>query len=206
MTRGVNLEQQTLALLKVAQDYRADRCQALLATARQESARILAAAHVAARRDVRARLAAERERLALEIGAAEARLVTQRRLRDQRRVVAVLRQAWPRVAQALRERWEESSGRVAWVARHLAIARTAFPSRAWVVQHPENWPAAEREQANQWLQAHAIDAVRFEPDSRLRAGIRVVCGSNLLDASLDGLLADREQIEGRLLHYLAPEQ
>lgn len=194
-----------LALLKVADDYRADRCLALLAKANQDASAILNAAQAAARRELRARLAAERVRLAAEIAEAEARLVTQRRLRDQRRTLGILRQAWPRVAQALLELWQEPAGRAAWVAHQLAVALKAMPAKAWVIRHPEHWPAAEREQAHQWLQAHGIEDARFECDAALSAGIRVVCGLNVLDASLDGLLADRTQIEGRLLYYLEQE-
>jgi hypothetical protein len=53
-----------------------------------------------------------------------------------------------------------------------------------------------------WLCGQGLEAPRFEPDADLHAGIRVECGLNLLDASFDGLLADRALIEGRLLHYL----
>ena len=202
----MNLEQQTLALLKVAEEYRADRSEALLGKAREDSRRILKAANVSARGHLRAMLFPERERLAAEAAVAGGKLLTQRRLRDQRRVVAVLRRAWPRLTQALRARWEEPSGRISWVMHHLEIAHRALPARAWLIQHPEKWPAAEREQARQWLQAHAIEGARFEPVAQLHAGIRVVCDSNVLDASLEGLLADRAQIEGRLLHYLEQEQ
>lgn len=202
----MSLERQKLALLKIAEQYGAERCLELLTKAREDSRRILKAAHEAARRDLRAKLFPEHERLAAEVAAAEARLVTQRRLRDQRRVAAVLGQAWPKLAQALRARWEEPAGRAAWLMHHLAVAQRALPAGAWLIEHPQNWPAAEREQANQWLQAHAVESARFESDPKLHAGIRVVCGSNVLDASLEGLLAERAQIEGRLLHYLEQAQ
>jgi hypothetical protein len=39
----------------------------------------------------------------------------------------------------------------------------------------------------------------------MRAGFRVVSGNNVLDATIDGLLADRTQLEGRLLHHLQQE-
>jgi hypothetical protein len=39
-------------------------------------------------------------------------------------------------------------------------------------------------------------------DTSIRAGVRIRAGHNLMDATLEGLLADREAIEGRLLHYL----
>lgn len=202
----MNLDLQTRALLKVAEDYRADRCRTLLSEARKESRRILKAAHAAARSDLRARLSLERERFAAEVAGAEARLATQRRLRDQRRVAAVLRRAWPKLTQALRERWGAPSGRSSWVLHHLAIARNALPAGEWLIQHPEGWPALERDQANQWLQARGVGGARFEANQELQAGIRIVCGANVLDASLEGLLADRAQIEGRLLHYLEQAQ
>jgi len=202
----MKLGQQALDLLRIAEDYRADRCQALLAAASAESRAILSRAQLAARRDLRKTLAPERERIEAEIAIAEAKLVTQRRLREQKRIAAVLTQAWPKVVQALSERWETPAGRSSWVMHHLSIALSVFPASAWVIQHPVGWPAVEREQAKQWLQTHGIAGARFDPDPQLLAGIRVVCGLNTLDASLDGLLTDRSQIEGRLLHYLAQEQ
>lgn len=198
--------QQALDLLKIAEQYRADQCQALLAKATAKSRTILKQAHVAARRNLRTMLAPELERLAAEFATAEAKLVTQRRSRDQKRVARILKQAWIRLAPALRERWDTPAGRSAWVVHHLSIAAMALPARGWVIQHPGNWPAMEHDQASQWLQARGIEDARFEADSELLAGIRVVCGLNVLDASLDGLLTDRTQIEGRLLHYLVEEQ
>ena len=199
----MKLEQHALDLLKVAEDYRVDHRQALLDQATAESRAILKAAHLAARRELRSMLAPEHERLAAEIAAAEAKLVTQRRMHAQRRIVGMLKHAWPRLAQALRERWETPAGRAAWVAQHLSIALLALPAAGWVIRHPHNWSAPEREETSQWLQAHGIEDARCEADAALLAGIRVVCGLNVLDASLDGLLADRTQIDGRLLHYLA---
>ena len=197
--------QQALDLLKIAEDYRVGRCRVLLAQARDETRAVLKAAHRAARRDLRALLTPERDRLAGAIAAAEARLLTRRRLCEQRRVAGMLQLAWPRLEQALRARWEAPAARAAWVTHHLAIALAALPAENWVIQHPQNWPAAECEEARQWLQAHGRAGARFAPDAGLRAGIRVACHWCTLDASLEGLLADRAQIEGWLLQYLAQQ-
>ena len=202
----MKFQQQALDLLKVAEDYRVDHCRALLDKATARARTILKQAHIAARRDLRKTLAPEFERLAAQMAADEARLVTLRRTREQRRLTGILRQAWPRLEQALRKRWDTPAERASWVAGHLSIAMVVFPAKGWAIQHPESWPAREREQASQWLQTHSIEDARFEADLGLLAGIRVVCGLNVLDATLDGLLADRTQIEGRLLHYLAQAQ
>ncbi|CAG4883073.1 conserved protein of unknown function [Georgfuchsia toluolica] len=201
----MSLEQRTSDLLNIAADYRADQCRSLFAQAAEDSRVILKATHIGARHDLRTTLAPEQERLAAEIAAAELKLVTLRRLDAQKNVKTILRQAWPRLTQALRARWDTPAGRAAWVAHHFAVALKALPAKAWMVQHPEDWPAMEREWAKQWLQAHGIEDASFAVEVKMSAGIRIVCGLNVLDASLDGLLADGAQIEGRLLHYLAVE-
>ena len=47
--------------------------------------------------------------------------------------------------------------------------------------------------------------MQFEATPGIAAGFRVVSGHNVLDATLEGLVADRTQLEGRLLHHLEPE-
>jgi len=195
-----------LALIEIAEQYRAEHCAALLASAESESRRLLADAHRLARRHLRATLDAERARLAEVLAEAQAQLVTARRARAQKRMAAALAQAWPRIERALAQRWQSPSGRAIWVEQHLAVAKEVLPAAAWTILHPPQWPDAEREQAEHWLQAHGIADARFATDATLSAGIRVVCatarGMNLLDASIEGLLADRTGIEGRLLHHL----
>ena len=61
----------------------------------------------------------------------------------------------------------------------------------------------------QALVESGIEAARFAPDESIRAGLAVRAGNNVLDATLEGLLADRAATEGRLLAHLegsdAPE-
>lgn len=202
----MNLEAKALALIAIAERFRESHCAALLASAAEASRRMLAEARRSARKRLHEALDGDRTRIAEDIAGAQARLVTARRVRVQKRMAAALGRAWPRLEQALLERWQSPAGRAAWVERHLAIARAVLPQAAWTIVHPPQWPAAERDQAARWLREHGIAQVSFAPDARLAAGIRVVCdtacGTNLLDASLEGLLADRAQIEGRLLHHL----
>ena len=202
----MSLEQRTLDLLRIAEDYRADHCRSLFGQAAKDSRAILKAAHIRARHDLRIVLTPEKERLAAEIAAAESKLITLRRLDAQKQVTSILQQAWPRLTQALRSHWDTPSGRADWVAHHFTVALKALPAKAWIVQHPEDWPAMERERANQWLQTHGIENACFAADAKMSVGIRIVCDLNVLDASLEGLLADRTQIEGHLLHYFAVEE
>ena len=43
---------------------------------------------------------------------------------------------------------------------------------------------------------------RTRADPRIRAGLRIAAGGNVVDGTLDGLLADREEIGARLLHAI----
>jgi hypothetical protein len=198
----VSLDRQVRALLRVAEDYSAGHCNALLEAADAKSRRILEHAHAAARSRLREVLSEQRERLDTAIAEAETALMTQHRISAQRRLVAALEASLPALKHALRVRWQSRTARAGWVEQHLKVARSVMPPTGWVIAHPADWSQEEREQVRHWLQAQGIENPRFESDTALSAGIRVACGLNLLDASFDGLLADRALIEGRLLYYL----
>ena len=201
----MSTERQVRALLKVAEDFQSEHCMALLETADSKSRRIIQHAHAVARSRLREVLSDQRERLDLAIAEAETELVTQHRVSAQSRLTAALALSLPGLRQALHKRWESPLERSRWVGQHLDVARAVLPSAGWTVVHPPEWPQEEREEVRRRLQAHGIEPLGFESDATLAAGIRVACGPNILDASLDGLLADRALIEGRLLHYLESE-
>ena len=52
------------------------------------------------------------------------------------------------------------------------------------------------------LRKGGVTEVRFVEAPDIAAGFRIVGGHNVLDATIDGLLADRTQLEGRLLQHL----
>ncbi len=198
----MSIERQVRALLRVAEDYRAEHFSARLDAADAKSRRILGHAHAAARSRLREALSDQRERLDAAIAEAETELVMQHRVSTQKRLAAALQAALPELKQALHKRWRSPSARALWVTQHLKVAGAVLPPTGWTIVHPPDWSQDEREEVRRRLQAQGIENPRFESDATLSAGIRVACGLNLLDASLDGLLADRALIEGRLLHYL----
>ena len=198
----MSIERQVRALLRVAEDYGAEHCSALLDAAGAKSRRILEHAHAAARSRLREALSDQRERLDAAIAEATTELVTQHRVSTQKRLAAALQASLPVLKQALHKRWWSPSARALWVEQHLKVAGAVLPPTGWTIVHPPDWPQDEREEVRHRLQAQGIENPRFESDTALSAGIRVACGLNLLDASLDGLLADRALIDGRLLHYL----
>ena len=75
----------------------------------------------------------------------------------------------------------------------------------WRIETHAAWTDAERAAWIQQLRIDGVTPVEFESSPAISAGFRVVSGNNVLDATIEGLLADRTQIEGRLLHHLQQE-
>lgn len=206
----MKLEQRTAALLRVVADYRAQRCAELLTPARAQAQALVAGALRDARRRVHTALVEERRRAAAAIAAAEAQLATETRLAAQRRDAARLASGWTELRRALQGRWDDPGSRRHWIDAHLARAQKVLLDRAgpvdgiepWLLRGPAGWAAGEHERVAAALREQGAPAVQFVPDEQLGAGFRVQAGHNALDATLDGLLADRSAVQGRLLQLI----
>lgn len=193
----MSLAQRRQALLDLVQADRDSACAAIVGEATTQAAALVAKARADARRLVAQAFADERARVQAELDAARADLQTRRRLHAQRQLDVLLALAWQRLPQALRRRWADPAGRRAWIAQAQAQARRLLGAVPWTVQHgadtPPDAPAA-------WN--GIAPPPRFETDARIEAGLRIVAGANVVDATLDGLLADRDEIGGRLVGWL----
>lgn len=198
----MNLEHRTKALLDLVDDYRRRRGDELLSPAHADASATIRAALAEARRRVRTAIAEERRRWSAQIGAAEAALATDRRLAQQRHVMNLLTAAWATLRSRLLAQWHDASGRARWIDAHLQRALPTVPhAGGWRIEHAPDFGADERAQCEAVLGPAGIVA-RFEAVASIDAGFRVINGHNELDATLDGLLAERAALEGRLLHYL----
>ena len=185
------------ALLDLIESDRARQCERILGDARAQAQALRAQASAAARQRMRQTFGEQRTRQRDRIAAAEARLATARRLHEQRRLAAWLRLASERLPGALQALWQQQATRASWARAVLGAARTRLPQGTWKIAHPADWSVDEREAA---IRDAAPDAkCRFEPDARIAAGLKVSSGSVVLDGTLEGLLADRSDVEGRLL-------
>jgi hypothetical protein len=137
-----------------------------------------------------------------------AALATDRRLPHQRHDVRVLAQAWQGLRERLNERWTDPSKRASWVDAYLQRALATLPREAagWRIEYEREWNEAERAAARDRLRRAGIDPLQFFQLESVGAGLRIVSGNNVLDATLAGLTDDRTQLEGRLLHHLREEQ
>jgi len=200
----MSVSDQEQALLAVVEAYRSAECMRLRAEAEKEAAGLLLEARREARRRVRRAAQRERERSAVRIRTAQAELDTRRREHQQRLGWALLEVALGKLEQALLERWGQADTRRLWIKVTLERALTRLPSGPWVVRHPLGWPEAERIAFNHALASNSQDqGVDFKADEAVRAGLIVSSGRTSLDASVQGLFADREAIEAELLALMA---
>lgn len=198
----LTLEQRTAALLALVEQYRQARCAELLAPAEARARALLRTALAEGRRRVHTAIGEARQRMATELGAAQARLATERRLTEQARAVEVLNEAWAALRAGLRARWSDPAARASWVDAHLARALGTLPREQWHIEHAADWPVLERERFAARLAAAQIGDVKWQPRSDIDTGLRIRAGNNVVDATADGLLADRAALEGRLLDLL----
>lgn len=195
----MSIETRLDALLRLIEEHRDAHCAGHREKAARDAADLVSSAWRGARERTRGVLEAERGRHAASVAREEANLAIERRLAHQRGLRAALAQAWARLEAALRERWSDAQARRAWIEHHLESAARLIAAEAWTIEHGPDWSEAERGWVSDWLDAHAPCKATFSADAAIGAGFRVRAGHNLFDATLDGLLGDRAQIEGRLL-------
>lgn len=197
-----NVESQMQALLTLLEEDRRQQCDALIAEAQARARSVLQQAQRDARARMRAAFAVERQHLDEQVKAATARLQAERRLSEQQRLAQLLERAWQMLPEALLERWQNPVRRKKWVAQAIDSAHRLLPHDMWALRVAPGWPAEERDQALLAV-AHRLGTM---PDcsevTKLQAGLLIIANGIRLDATLDGLLADRTGIESRLLAYL----
>jgi len=201
----MNVEESARTLLKLVEGYRSQECREAIDKARAEAAEILRRAWRREREHLHASVDAERSRARALIQAARAERATRERSSGDRANAALLAEAWPRLITLLVERWRDPRGREIWVAQALAQAQKSLPPGQWTIRHAPDWGAPETAEpclARVTMQPQA-PALRFRTDPGIAAGLIVEGGAAVLDASLDGLLADRQRLEARLLALMA---
>ena len=185
----MTLERRTQALLDLVEDDRRAQCAAIAAQAERQAAAALDQARTEARRRVREAFAEERARLQSRLAAARAELQTRQRLHVQQQAAAWLATGWQSLPLALRQ----------WVDAAVAEAANVLAPGGWRIVHAPGWPADERDALAARLPCGHGSGVEFTEHAGLGAGLRIVAGRNVVDATLAGLLADREAIGARLL-------
>lgn len=198
----MNVEEQTRSLRTVVERYSQSRCEASLGEARAQAAALFKEAYHEARQRLRQAMAEERHKAQEAIATAQARAHTAKRLHQQSSARALLDEGWKRLRDELIRRWRDPQARHAWVEGLMREALAVLPGENWQIHHSTDWPAAEREVLKAKLAEQLKTPPVFGPDPAVGAGLRITAGPNVLDGTMEGILADRPALEARLLHYL----
>ena len=193
------------ALLQVIAENREAACREERDRAAAEARAIVKAAHADARKRVRAAVEEASLRPAERLARAEAQHRTRERLEHQRRVKARLQKGWSLLRESLERLWLDPDGRRGWTERAARRAADALPAGEWRIAHPAGWPEEDKRRARKWLGERNVSVSAFHPDALVRAGLRFASDHTVLDATLEGLLADRAAVEARLLFHLGDE-
>jgi hypothetical protein len=198
----MTLERRTRALLELVETDRRTRSEALIAEARARAAALVAQAHADARVRMRDAWTEERQRAHDRVAAALANLQTRRRLHEQHHSAALLDLGWQRLPRALRERWRDARCRSLWTAAVVADATRLLPGGSWRIVHAPDWPETERRALAARLAREGGVQPGFIADAGIEAGLRIDAGGNVVDGTLAGILADRDDIGARFLRQL----
>jgi len=200
----MSIDHPTRGLLDLVEADRRQKCDAIVGEAQAKVDAILRQAHADARARMRKAIEEERLRRDARVDAARANLQTRRRLADQQRAAALLAAGWKALPEAMLRRWRTPELRRLWAAAVVASARASLPATQWRIAHAPDWPADERDALDAGLAAARGSRCVFGADTGIRAGLRVSANGNVVDGTLDGLLADRAEIAAQLLHLLEP--
>jgi hypothetical protein len=189
----------SIPLLEVVERDRDQRCAEITGQARSEARRVIAQAWGAERARLHLEVLETRAAVRHQLLLAQGSLETRRRQARQQADRRLLEQAWPLLREALLRRWRQPETRQAWVEALITQALKRLVDSPWKVEHPSDWPAAERHAVEARLNQVLDPLPVFVAEPALRAGIRVQAGNSVVDGSCDGLLRDRLGIEARLL-------
>lgn len=177
------------------------RRESILAEARQQSRARLRDARRHARQLMSTAIAEEREQWYSSLGRASAALASRLRRKQQELDRQQLAMGEDQLREALLQRWNDPQGRRDWAETLLQEARDLLPGGNWTVQYPE---ALDAKEAGKLLQD--VSDLKLEASAGLEAGFRLHMRDACLDMSVDGLLAQAEEISGELLAEIRRQQ
>jgi hypothetical protein len=193
----VSVFAQEQALLDLIAADRDQRCAEIEQSARRQAAELLRQAHAQARERVLGGLREARLRARQRIDAAAAQRQSRLRLAQQDSASDFLARAMALLPAALSARWQQRETRLRWVRQALLQARECLPCSDWQIEHAPGLMSDDIAA----LDEHDMPPFRrnFETNPQLDAGLRIHGNGNCVDASLTGLLADRDSLAASLL-------
>lgn len=197
------VEAQLESLLKLVDQQRETRCRELIADAERRADELVREARHEARVRVQNAIKAERERLRTQVEATRAQIQTRTRQRRQQTALLLLERGWERLRHGLTQGWRDSLVRRAWTEAVVEQGLKVLPAAPWRIEHQSELDPAALGQLPSKIAETTGHSPTFVPDQDLEAGLRVLAAGACLDGTVEGLLANRPDVDARLLAELS---
>jgi F0F1-type ATP synthase membrane subunit b/b' len=133
---------------------------------------------------------------------ARAQLETQARAAQQQEAAHAVTNAMPLLHKAMAARWKDTEARQRWVESVAKLCAIRLRPGQWTITHPADWSVSDQKAFTRLLGGNIKVELIFKADKKLIAGLKVASNQAVLDATLEGLLADERTIEGLVLQAL----
>jgi hypothetical protein len=202
-TPGNGLDHKLRQLLELVTRHRDEQCGAIRASAEAEAKVLLRTAWREQRERLHNDNVETRRRVEQALVSQEAQQQTRRRQQQQARDAVLLVAAREALQSALLQRWQQPASRRQWCETLVAAAIAVLDVGEWFVEHSSDWPENEQQSLLARIQSHCGKTPRMQADAGIRAGLRICAANTCVDATLNGLLHDRERIDAELLALCA---
>jgi hypothetical protein len=201
------LDTQARALLQRVTEDSARRCAALHAAAESQATQILRAARTNARGNVSTAVIQERARMDFGLRQAAARADIELRRQERLKSRELLEQMWAAMSGILEDRWRQPALRRAWVDAVMSQAAAILAGRAWLIEVASDWSEQERGGFTDRAHKRGAAGVEYALHADMAAGLKIRAGSVCVDATVPGLLVQRDVVEAAFLaEYIPVEQ
>jgi vacuolar-type H+-ATPase subunit E/Vma4 len=193
------LDTEAQALQQRITDDRDRRCAVLRAAAESQAMQIVRSALAQARTSVRNAVIQERARMELGMRQATARADLEVRRQELKKSRELLEQMWAAIADALESRWREPALKRAWIDAVMSQAGALLSGRAWLIEAGSDWTEQERGELTDRARGRGAGKVEYSLHAAMPAGLKIHAGGVSVDATVPGLLAQRDAIEAAFL-------
>lgn len=198
------LDSQADALLQRVTEDRERRCAALRAAAESQAEQIVRSARAQARQGVHNAVTQERARMDFGMRQAAARADIEVRRQEQEKSRELLAQMWAALADVLARRWREPALRRAWIEAAMNEAGRLLTGRAWLIESGAQWTQEERGELMEQARSRGARSVAWSLNVALPAGLSIRADRVCVNATVPGLLAQRDAIEAAFLAEYLP--
>lgn len=196
--RGI-LDLQVESVLSALKRQQDGRCREIESDVGHRVEQLLTDSRRRMRQRVHTAVVEERRRRETALLDARHRIETSGRRKVQQQYRQFLDAAVPRLATALGERWRDVGARRSWCEMVIGEAADRLAGDPWTIEHPRDWRGEDTAWLEQTMKSRNLPRPVLHENPAITAGLRVRLDSACLDATTEGLMANRRETEGRLL-------